>query len=146
MGERYHEILRWAHFHESVWRQARHQHQINAIAVMLINTQSQPGKSRRQGVVNTRRKQIMMSRSQTTDRELLLILITLLLLAYATQFGNASHAGEVVVATSPTTALDRAATAESANPYWAPAHAFSRRLEPVYSDATREATPRATQE
>lgn len=80
----------------------------------------------------------MTSRSHTTDRELLLILITLLLLAFATHYSNAGDA-EVALAKPATTAHTTAQTVAvtldaAANPYWAPAHAFSRRLAPVYSD------------
>lgn len=90
----------------------------------------------------------MTSRSHTTDRELLLILITLLLLAFATQFSNASDAGAEVSLAAPAIITQSAAVTldATANPYWAPVHAFPRRLAPVYSDATGEATPHATQE
>ncbi len=79
----------------------------------------------------------MTTRNHTIDRELFLILIALLLLALATQFvdarGNDAEAAFLTPATagaSTSVTLDAAA-----NPYWAPAHAFSRRPAPVFSDA-----------
>lgn len=81
----------------------------------------------------------MTTRSRTTDRELILILITLFMLAFATRFVDAGSeevraAFATPIASIRSASLDRLDAAT--NPYWAPAHSFSRRLDPVYSDAT----------
>lgn len=97
----------------------------------------------------------MTTRSHTVDRELFLILVALLLLAFATRFVDASDnsvgttlvaAGAVVAV--PTTAVGSASIALDAanNPYWAPAHAFARRLAPVYSDAVAATEAHAPRE
>lgn len=90
----------------------------------------------------------MTSRSHTTDRELFLILITLLLLAFATQFSKASDASVEAGLGTPTAGIHPTPGAweAAANPYWAPAHAFQRRSSPVYSDAIAELASNASQE
>lgn len=86
----------------------------------------------------------MTTRSHTVDRELFLILVALLLLAIATRFvdagGNSVRttlAASGAAVTAQATAIGSASIALDAanNPYWAPAHAFSRRPAPIYSDA-----------
>lgn len=80
----------------------------------------------------------MMARSQTTDRELFLILITVFMLAFAARVVEARSSN--TVAASPIATAEHQSTSAildaAANPYWAPAHAFARRLAPIYSDAT----------
>lgn len=101
----------------------------------------------------------MTTRSHTVDRELFLILVALLLLAFATRFVDASDnsVGTTLVAagaassaavTAPATAVGSASIALDAanNPYWAPAHAFARRLAPVYSDAVAATEAHAPRE
>ena len=80
----------------------------------------------------------MTTRGYTIDRELFLILITLFLLAFAMRFADASGNDAEAALVSTATAVESAAVTldAAANPYWAPAHAFPRRLAPVYSDAT----------
>ncbi len=80
----------------------------------------------------------MMTRSHTIDRELFLILIVLLVLAFATRFVDASSNSVEAARASTATALESTtptALDAAENPYWAPAHAFSRRPAPVYSNA-----------
>jgi len=91
----------------------------------------------------------MRDQSHTIDRELFLILIVLLVLAFATRFVDASGDSAEAVFATPAAASAEAATVTldaAANPYWAPAHAFSRRLAPVYSDATVSAAEHTPQE
>lgn len=91
----------------------------------------------------------MTTRSHTIDRELFLILIALLVLAFATRLVDARSNGAetalastvVAIESTPVTSLDAAA-----NPYWAPAHAFTRRPAPIYSDATVAVAEHAPQE
>jgi len=84
----------------------------------------------------------MTTRSHTIDRELFLILIALLLLAFAARFVGASGNDAKAAFATPATAVASTTIIQRvANPYWAPAHAFSRRLAPVYSDATVAETP-----
>lgn len=80
----------------------------------------------------------MRTQSRTIDRELFLILIVLLVLAFATRFVDANSNGVEAALAATATALESTtptALDAAANPYWAPAHAFSRRPMPVYSDA-----------
>ena len=82
----------------------------------------------------------MTSRRRTIDFELLILLVVLVLLATAAQStGRSLNLAEAVLTTN---AANVAATGQmldaSANPDWAPAHAFARRPLPVYSD---EAAP-----
>ena len=91
----------------------------------------------------------MTTQSHTIDREFFLILIVLLVLAFATQLVDASGDSAEAVFTTPVTASAEEATISldaATNPYWAPAHAFSRRLAPVYSDATMSAAESTPQE
>lgn len=78
----------------------------------------------------------MMSRRSTIDRELLLILIALLSLALLAHTTAQPTEVEDAFAVQQrlTIEAETGAVPAAANPYWAPAHAFPRRLAPLYSD------------
>lgn len=80
----------------------------------------------------------MTTRSRTTDRELILILIALFMLAFAARFVDASGEDTRAAFATPIASI-RSPSLErldaTTNPYWTPAHGFPRRLAPVYSDA-----------
>ena len=90
----------------------------------------------------------MTTQSHTIDRELFLILIVLLVLAFATQLVDASGDSAETAFATPVIGIETASVTLDAanNPYWAPAHAFARRPAPVYSDATVSAAEHASQE
>jgi hypothetical protein len=84
----------------------------------------------------------MTSRRRTIDFELLILLVVLILLATAAQ--STGHSLYLTEADLPKNAANAATASQmldaSANPHWAPAHAFARRQLLVYSD---EAAPAA---
>ncbi|MFO7633825.1 MAG: hypothetical protein R6W76_14875 [Caldilinea sp.] len=82
----------------------------------------------------------MTSRRRTIDFELLILLVVLILLATAAQStGRSLNPAEADLTNDAANAVTASQMLDaSANPYWAPAHAFARRPLPVYSD---EAAP-----
>lgn len=86
----------------------------------------------------------MAERTRAVDRELLILLIAFISLALIARATGRSEGFVVETATSlqlsrsaATLYLDDAST----NPYWAPAHAFTRRLAPVYSSGATLTSP-----
>lgn len=79
----------------------------------------------------------MIDRRTTIDRELLLILLAFLLLALAARSTRLEINLDDAEATRAAQATEIASTFAdaAANPYWAPAHAFTRHPAPLYSDA-----------
>lgn len=77
----------------------------------------------------------MTRRRQKIDRELLILLTIFIALALAARV-TGQGTGFVVVKETPTAIAETASTIylnnATANPYWAPAHAFTRRPVPLY--------------
>lgn len=78
----------------------------------------------------------MTKQRHRIDRELLILLAIFVALALAAQGTGRSAGFEVMTETTPVmaaTAPDFHLHEGSANPYWAPPHAFARRPIPLYS-------------
>lgn len=87
----------------------------------------------------------MTRRRQRIDRELLILLAIFIALALAARVTG--HGAGFVVVTETPSAIVKTAPAihlydAAANPYWAPAHAFTRRPIPLY-DGGALSTPLA---
>jgi len=89
----------------------------------------------------------MARRERTIDRELLIFLIVFVVLATASRVTGHGERFEVFTETPPPIAQSMPHSYlldAPANPYWAPAHAFTRRPTPLYSSDTAPTVHDAT--